>query len=189
MANIGHKLIKMCTFTETEANGVITETLAAGFSLAKPVKTGLNINFSETPLYAGDTLAENAKEFVDGTVTHELSDLSDDEYAKTTGASISTGGEVTDSGEDVRPFIREGWISTRMKNNVKSYRVVVLRKVQFTPEAEEYETKGKSTAFKTPSIKGTVMLDKDGNWRNKQTFDTEAAAIAYLDSKVNIPAT
>ena len=51
---------------------------------------------------------------------------------------------------------------------------------------EQYNTKGETTAFQTPTIEGRVTKDTTGNLYYRTLEETEAAAIIYLNGKAGI---
>ena len=71
-----------------------------------------------------------------------------------------------------------------MVSNVKKYRAIWLPKVQFGEPADTNATKG--YAFNTPVLEGTIAPDDSGDWKNEQTFTTEAEAKTYLEGKSGV---
>lgn len=180
MAKIGLKLPKYCVLKDEN------ETLDVGKVMAKAIKADIKVNIEDIELYADDGIDESLKEFKDGALTQEINDLEDDVVSDLLGHKISQDGELTANGDDVSPFVRVGFIVRRIKNKVITYRTIVLMKVQYGLPDESYETKGQNTSLKTTTIVGKIYRNKDGDWKKQKTFATEAEAITYLNSMVNI---
>ena len=58
--------------------------------------------------------------------------------------------------------------------------------MQFSEPNTETETKGESTAYKSPSLSYKVMEGADRQWKKEKTFDTEKEARDWLNGLVNI---
>ena len=162
------------------------ETPTSG-RLAKAIQADLSIQLNEAKLHADDSLAESDKSFRDGTLTLGVDDLNDTIQKELLGHKIDTEtGEITANGNDNNPYIGIGFISISKKDGDQKFRAIWLPKTQFAEPSETNQTKGESTAFSTPSMPGTIMLDDNGNWKYENSFATLALAKAYLDTKAGI---
>jgi hypothetical protein len=65
---------------------------------------------------------------------------------------------------------------------VRNYKVEFLSKVKFGEPSEENATKGESVEFGTTEIEGTVAALANGEWSKAKVFESETAAITYLES-------
>ena len=186
MALTGFRYPKACKITETSG----AETLGAGFAIAKGVKVDATINTSKQVLYADDGPAESVNIFTGGTGTLEGDDISLETAAKLAGATYSstgeTSGEVVFAAEDTPPFFRYGHIGRKMVEGVTKFVVTVYMKVQFDIPVENLETQGANVTLKTTSVGFTLFRNLAGDWRKQKAFDTEAAAVTYLNGLVNI---
>lgn len=188
MAKTGLTDLFYCPITETETNGVITETLGTGKVLGQAVRVAENIQTAEAKLYANNGVAESVKEFVSGELTVEFDNITDETYAEIHGASTdSTESDVIDSGDDVPPFLRIGTIITEMKNNTPKYRGVVYLKAQFKLPNEESRTQGENLEFTGFTEVADLMLNADKNWRRFKRHNTYSEALAYVKKHVNFP--
>lgn len=191
MAAIGLEYCAYSALTENESAG--TFTYGTGKRGRKMIKADIKINYFDEPLYADDGEAESIKEFIDGTITINQDSLTDtmkvDFFGNTT-SSVTIGeatvSQVTSKDTDVSPFVGVGYIEPMIIDKVRKYRAVFLTKVQFAEPDESAETKGKTIAWQTPIIVGTIMRRNDGAWKEEATVDSLATAIAYLKSKVNL---
>lgn len=72
-------------------------------------------------------------------------------------------------------FYRQSVVSGR-----KSYSALWLYKVKLWEGESTHETKGDSINYVTPSLSGRAFPAENGIWRQMQTFEEKAAAIAWL---------
>ncbi len=114
------------------------------------------------------------------------------EYTKFTGSTFTasttyyekntTNGEVIRKDTDVAPYVAFGRIITKIVNGVYKYKVEFLCKVKFKDSMPDEKTKGESVEFTAPTIEGTILKKKNGEWSRTKTFDTYAEAHEYLTS-------
>ena len=187
MAQIGLKYLVCAPITETPA----AASYADGIVMSYAIKADISIELNEAVLSADDRIVENIKEFKNGKVTLNGDHLSYSTLALLLGhkKSTDTGGveTLTARGDDDGAFVGVGFYATSIKDGVKKYRAIWLRKVKFGIPNESLETKGDGgIKFQTPSIEGTVLTDVTGVWKEEGLFPTEAAAKAWLDEKAAI---
>jgi phi13 family phage major tail protein len=157
--------------------------------LAKAIQADLSIQLNEAKLYADDGVAESDKSFRDGTITLGVDDLNDIIQKELLGHAIDeASGEITANGNDNNPYVSVGFISISKKGGAQKFRAIWLPKTQFAEPSETNQTKGESTAFSTPTMTGTIMLDDTQNWKYENSFATIAEAKTYLDGKAGIAA-
>lgn len=191
MAGIGLQYSVYAPLTENEVAG--TFTYGTGKKGRKLIKADIQINTTDSPLYANDGLSENSKEFTDGTMTvnqDELPDVMRKDFLGNTTNELTVGEEtvqeLTSKDTDVQPYFGYGFIQSKKIDGVRMYRAVFFTKIQFGEPDESAETKGKSIAWQTPTIVGTIMRRIDGAWRQEVTVASLETAIAYLKQKANI---
>jgi hypothetical protein len=68
----------------------------------------------------------------------------------------------------------------------KKYCAVWYPKTKYNEPSDESQTRGDSIEYLTPSIEGGIFALDNGDWRYKEIFDTEAAALAWLKNKAGI---
>lgn len=192
MAKIGmlypkYSVITIGTDTST---GAETETYGDLKVMGKAVRASVTINTAEAKLYADDGLAEMVKEFVEGSITAETDDMEDSVAADLYGATLTEGtqgatGKIVYKDTDASAYLRFGFIVRRMKASKYQYKAIVYTKVMFDIPNEDYETKGETITFKTNSITGKVMRNKDRIWKTTSLWvDTLTAAETFLDANV-----
>lgn len=175
MANIGMKLLKYAVLSEDETTYGIVKTMG------KAISANISINTSEGSLYADDTLAEFETSFQSANVTLTLDDDNDTVFSEILGKTMdTTSGIVSSSINDNSPYIGFGYIVSKVKNNVKTYRAQFFPKIKFKPFIPDANTKGDSITYGTPSIEGTTIANNSGIWEQHVDKTTEAEAITAL---------
>ena len=178
MAKIGLSYLRDSNLTEAQDG---TPTFDGAKMLGKAVSSSTSITNNSAELYADDALAESDTSFQSGTLTLGTDDDRDTVFAPLLGHEVTEEGEVISNANDVAPWVGVGRIITKIVENVRYYKAVVLLKVKFAEPNDDDNTKGASVAFGTPSIEGKIATLANGNWRLSQTFPTKDEAIAYIE--------
>lgn len=174
MAKIG---LKYMVYKGVETQGVI----------GKAIQADISITSNNEKLHADDVVVESDRSFQNGTVTLGIDDLSDVIQTAFLGHTVDVEeGEIVSNSGDVAPYVGIGFYAVKKVNNIKKYRAVFLKKVQFAEPNDTNATKGETTTFNTPTLEGTIMTLENGDWKSEQTFATEAEAITYLNEKAGI---
>ena len=166
--------------------GILTEdaTGAASYGEAKKparaVSCNVEITSNNAALYADDMLAESDNSFQSGTVTMGLDEDDIETMADLLGHTV-TSGEIVRNANDTAPYVGLGRVVTKMVNGAYKYKVEFLHKVKFAEPSQSNTTKGANLEFGTVEIQGTVSTLENGDWSKAKSFDTKAAAIAYLE--------
>ena len=157
-------------------------------SLEKVIDEKFAPEYNNAELYASDGLAESDYSFKKGTLTITVANDDDTKDAELLGNTTATN-EVTKSIDDTAPDVGYGHIVTKMVNGAKKYKVEFFPRVKFSKITTDAKTRGEGVEFGTTTIEGVVYPLTEafngltaGVWEKHQTFDTEAAATAYLDS-------
>ena len=187
MAFIGLKYMICAPVTETD-NDV---TYADGIVMSNAISSEISIELNEAKLSADDRIVENIKEFRNGSLTLKGDHLSYQTLALILGHKVDTGTDgneiLTASIDDDGQFVGVGFYATSIQSGVRMFRAVWLRKVKFGVPNETLETKGDAgITFKTPEVKGTILADVLGKWKEEGMFPTEAAARTWLNGKAAI---
>jgi len=159
MATIGLRDLFRAPITINEDG---TESYGTPVRMAKAIQAQLAITTAEAKLFADDGVDENVKEFVNGTLTLGINDLSPSEQAAVLGQTQDEDGVVFAGENDDPPYFAIGF---RARKTGGRYKFVWLYKVKFAIPDENYETKGDSISFNTPSIVGTIIKRADGKWK------------------------
>lgn len=158
-----------------------------GFECGKAITVNVTPNYNEAKLYANNQLAENVKEFKDGNITLGTDRL------PSTAAEVCFGHDVSDDGREVTykagdssNNVGVGFYVDRNIDSVRDYEATVVYKVKFNESANEYNTKGDTIEFKTPSIEGTIAALKTGEWKKTKIFETKDEAVSWLKETLGI---
>jgi len=186
MAQIGLRHFTYSVITDGKYTGA---NKLSGAINCKP-----SLTIAEATLYADDTVAESAKEFVKGTLSLTTADDDDTVFAGLLGHSVdSTSKEVIKAVDDVAPYVGFGRVVVRIVNNVKKYRAEFFPKVQFKDYQTEGKTKGENIEFATPTIEGTIFAHEETIntvaklvWEHHKTFDSDAEAQTYLTDLMKV---
>ena len=177
------KYVKVTVSEDEDGNEI--ESLGTVKIPGKGINLNATINTSDTTLYADDGVGEYDTEFIDGNITLELDDLTDEAEADFTGAAVGTDGDMLNKSTDVASYIRQGGVIGRIKNNVKQYRAVIYLRVKYGIPADSFATKAQTTTYGTPTISGKIFKNQRNEWRYKSKWvDTVEEAEALLDSKL-----
>jgi len=131
--------------------------------MAKAIQAQLSITTAEAKLFADDGVDEQVKEFVSGQLTLGVNDLIPGEQAIVLGQKQDADGVLYASDADDPPYFAIGFRASKMRGRFK---YLWFYKVKFAIPDENFQTKGDSIAFNTPSIVGTIVKrDKDGKWK------------------------
>lgn len=189
MAKLGLKYPVYAVATETGS----AITYGSGAVLAKAISANVSIETNDVKLYADDAVAESDHSFSSGTITIEIDDFANAAQKALLGyaegievdASLGTK-ELKASGTDSPAYVGFGFYGKKMVSGASKWRAIWLKKVQFSEPDDEMKTKGETTEFGTTSLEGTIMVAADGYWKEEGTFDTEAEAVSYLNTKSGI---
>lgn len=154
----------------------------------KAIAFDISPNYAEATLNGDDSVAENVREFTSADLTLGTTYLPTKIYEimfghTVTEASEGKGANVKFNANDSAEYVGIGIIQPQMIDGKKTYQAMFIYKAKFSEPSESYETKGDSITFGTPSISGNAYAQEDGNWREKEDFDTEASAIEWITKK------
>lgn len=158
MTQVGLKNIYVAKLTET-GEVVTYET---------PRKIGHAITANVTPnvetavLHADDRAIESEETLADIDIELNVSDLSVEDYSFLLGANIDENGGVTDSINNVAPYVALGFEVSLTKGGKRMY---WYYKGKFGIPSSEHTTKQGTTAYQTPSISAKFLPRADGKWR------------------------
>lgn len=177
MAKIGLKNLLFGVLTEASDG---TATYGAAVKPAKAISCSVSITNNEAKLFADDVLAESDTSFQSGKVSLGIDDEDLEIMATLLGHTI-TDGEMVRNSNDTAPYVGLGRIVTKMVGGNYKYKVEFLCKVKFAEPSQDENTKGESLEFGTSTIEGQIATLANGNWSKAETFDSLAAAQAYLN--------
>lgn len=188
MAKIGLRdpYYAIVTLGTDSSTGAETESLGTAKRLAKAVQLQTNINAPTTKLYADDGVAESVTEFIDGSGTITVDELSDDAAVDLFNATkLQTSNDIVNKGSDGCAYVRLGFVVRRIKNGVTAYRGIVMARAQFVIPSEQWETKGEQIVLNTTQMQFNLYRDIKDVWRKMSPWESSyATANAWMLAKI-----
>ena len=172
-------------------------TYGAGKVVGHAIAGNLTITRNSNPLYGDDTIVEDDNSITAMSLELGVDDLTEEVRTymlglvkKTTGTGTAAVDTYYDT-DAAAPYVGLGYIRVRRLDGVTKYEALWYYKAMFSEEAETGATKGESIEWQTPTITGRCMglsIDNTGalTFRKKQYFDTESAAITWLNGLAGI---
>ena len=176
----------------TETGSSISYSNGAALGAARDINIAWER--SSEDLNGNDTVILTDRTIVGGTVTLGLTHITDDIEVNVLGCeegteidAVTHAKELSESESSEPVYVGFGiYGEVKDDSNNTRWRAMWIKKIQFTKANDESETKRSGAAYKTPTLVGQIMKAADGKWREKGTFSTEAAAIAWLNTKSGI---
>lgn len=167
---------------------VKTGTYSDGFKCGTAVGTDVDPQYSESKVFGDNKLVIDHSEFKFANVKLQVTQLPLKAANVMFGHTVDeTANKVVYKDTDVANYVGYGFYASEVNDNgEKKYIAAVLPKVKFKDTADSYETKGENINFKTPSLAGVATSNSDSEWREKQWFDSEDEAIAFIKDYLNI---
>ena len=67
-----------------------------------------------------------------------------------------------------------------------TFKAMIIPKLRLMDGADTYTSNGDTITITTPQLAGTALVNLSGDWFVEKTFTTEADALAYIKSTLNI---
>lgn len=192
MAYIGmRKPVAATVASYTEGSAI---TYNAGFVIGPAVSATINFEVNDNPDYGDDIAIDNDSGINGFSGTMETNDVADSVRAGLLGWTLNTADSSYYVTDEAAPYVGFGYIRVKMYQGTRTYEAFWFHKAQFVPASLNAATKQKQITWNHPqmNIKGFgVYLDSTGKARyfDFKSFETEAAAVTWLNGKANITAT
>ena len=179
MATVGLRDLFYAKITEVTDETSTKTTYDAPKRMAKAINADLSVEVAEGKLHADDAVDEVEREFVGGTLTLGVNDISDEVQADLLGHTLAEDGTLYANADDSAPYVALGF---RCKKPGGKFKYIWLYKVKFGEPSENYATKGENITFNTPTITGDIMRrPDDNNWKAQHTgLPSEAVPAAWF---------
>lgn len=195
MAFIGLRYPVVATMT-SHTDGA-EPVYGTGMVIGHAIQANLTISRNDNPLYADDRIVEDDNGITGMSLELGLDDISETVQAYMLGVVKETAGSGTSAvdtyfdNDQGAPVVGVGYIRVRRLAGVTSYQATWIYKLTFGFTDENAQTKGESIEWQTPTITGRAQgVSRTGSgrldFRARQTFETEAAAMAWLKTKAGI---
>lgn len=162
-----------------------------GFVIQEARNATVNREYQNNPLYGDDRIVDDDNGMTGLTMSFESTGLSDTDRVNLLGEEAygSTGQWVSDN---ETPWGGFGYIRKMRDNGVKKFEAWITLKIKFQEETQTTATKEGSITWNTPTLNGRaagLYVDSSDKLRFQlhQTFETIAAAKAFLNSMLNVP--
>jgi phi13 family phage major tail protein len=185
MASMGLKYLVWAKMATEPADAI--PTYEAGKAIGKMVSANLAIEINEGELYADDMLVEQISEFKRAEFTAEVANIALEDQAILYGAQY-VDNELRAGKDDTPPLGGIGGYQVIVVDGVRKYRAWFFPKVRAVMPDWDAATRGDSITFGTQPIQMKVFSPAYGPWMYRQEFTTEAAAKAYVDTKLGVAA-
>jgi len=191
MAAVGMKYLTFAPISAETAYSAIT--YGTGVVAEHAISGNITYNYDEQSLYGDDKLAEYYKGLTGYDIELGLTELDNALVVLLGIERAATSDSVTTYHmvDDNQTAVGVGFVQTLIVNGVKSYTGYWFHKVSFTINSETAQTKGETVEWQTPTLNGKgwgVELDATNGvqYRERQVFTTEAAALAWLKGKAGV---
>ena len=193
MAGFGLKHLVVAPVTAETAS---TITYGTGAVCEHARRAAITYNWDEAKLYGDDKLAEYIKSLQDADIELETTELTPAtavlmglEVEKT--ASTSSTPAVYTMVTDQSDSVGVGYVAVDFINGEKVYTGVWIHKVTFTRNNEERSTKEDTVNWQSPTVSGkcwplALGANGENQIRDFSEFETETAAVAWVNSKAGI---
>ncbi|MEN6594694.1 MAG: hypothetical protein ABFC31_07115 [Clostridiaceae bacterium] len=163
-----------------------TLTYGTGFEIAELTSAALNITLASGELWTNNRLAYTKDRFSSGEFTPNIDVIPAAVAVSIFGCSMD-GSEVVYNESDVPPYIGLAFYETlEDQAGTESYRCRLIVKAKAKLANKSVATKNNSVSFQTSDQPFKMFAATSGNWMIEEEFTTEAAAIAWVDDKLNV---
>lgn len=163
------------------------------------IQEARNVNISKTyadnPLYGDDRIVDDDNGLTALGMSFEPTGLSDSDRVLLFGEkTISVGGVTAYAeGDNETPYGGFGYIRRMRENGVKKFEGWIVLKIKFQEESQNTTTKEGNIQWNTPTLNGraaSLLIDSsdEQKFRVHFTFETIAAAKAWINTVLNVPA-
>lgn len=168
----------------SEGAGVLP-TYGAGFILSKMSKIVDTPNNVNVEAYYDDELEDSVFEVKSRTLAIDAMEPDDTSIEAVYGATVDDD-TVEYGSEDNIPFVGVAYYRRLRSSGVYSYQGVYYPKAKAVPSAQTHTGKGANMILEGVTISMTAYACETGKNKYTKVFDTEAAAKAWVDSKLGV---
>ena len=151
--------------------------------------------YNENPLYGDDRIVDDDNGLQSLTMSFESTGLSDADRVALFGESQATVGGLTAylESDNETPWGGFGYIRKMRLNGTKKFEAWIALKIKFQEESQATNTKEGTISWGTPTLNGraaALYIDSSDQMRFRahQTFETIAAAKAWINTVLNVSA-
>ena len=169
----------------SEKDGVIT--YGKGMILDRLMNVKVSPEYESPTVFADDGIAEQMNLFKSAAVELGTTTIPVDAEPIIFGNTYDEeNNTITDKSEDNGSFCGFGFFICERIDGKNVYKLHWLKKVKFKVPSDEFETKGETINFKTPTISGTAYEDCTTEWRHREILADAKIAKNTLLTLANI---
>lgn len=169
-------------------------TYGTGVVIQEARNATITKTYNDNPLYGDDRIVDDDNGMTALSCSFEPTGLSDSDRVLLFGETVKSVGGVTAQAETDKetPYGGFGYIRKMRDNGVKKFEGWIILKIKFAEESQATNTKEGSISWGTPTLNGRaagLYIDNSDelHWRIHYTFDTIAAAKAWINTVLNVP--
>lgn len=175
MAQIG---LKNLHYAEMTIGTGGTETYGTPKKIGAAVSVDINPSTQKANLFGDDMAVATDISVNEVEVTIETTDIPLADQAALLGHSFSDS-ILTANMTDVAPYVALLFESEKEDNSI---RCIKLLKGKFAPTQETINTKGEQLEYQVPSLTGTFVANKNGDWKKVKEFPKGASTASWFES-------
>lgn len=161
-----------------------------GRVLQEARKATVTKEMNDNPFYGDDHIVDDDNGMTGLTISFESTGLSNEDRVAVLGEEVGEDGIQWET-DGTAPWGGFGYIRRMRDNGVRKFEAYWTLKIKFAERSQETSTKESQITWGAPTLEGTATClqvdDSDHQkWRGHETFDTAAAAKAWLNGLANI---
>lgn len=170
------------------------ETYSNGIAAGKAMSGEVNLEYEDVSLYGDGTRADPGKMLIGGKIKLEVTRLSLQAQALVGGHTYTAAGtdpvtpaKIVSKKNDEPNVVGLGFVVLERDEEKVIHTIALFYpRVQFASPNASYKTKEKNSNYQTPTIEGDMLESVSGEFEEKTEHATDAAALAYLKTKLSI---
>ncbi len=170
-------------------------TYGSGRVIQEARNATITKTYNDNPLYGDDRIVDDDNGLQSLTMTFESTGLSNDDRVMLFGETQATVGGLTAflESDNETPWGGFGYIRKMRENGTRKFEAWITLKIKFQEESQATNTKEGTISWGTPTLNGraaALYIDSSDQMRYRvhQTFDTIAAAKAWINTVLNVSA-
>lgn len=170
-------------------------TYGAGRVIQEARNATITKTYNDNPLYGDDRIVDDDNGLQSLTMSFESTGLSDADRVALFGETQATVGGLTAylESDNETPWGGFGYIRKMRDNGTKKFEAWITLKIKFQEESQATNTKEGTISWGTPTLNGraaALYIDSSDHMRYRahQTFETIAAAKAWINTVLNVSA-
>lgn len=161
-------------------------TYGTGFEVAQLASADEAVNSASGELYLNGTRKHYRSKFTGGSFTLAIDDLGVMESIALLGCRM-LGTKLAYNENDKAPYVGLATIEELSgEDDDTTFRAVCYPRVKAKIANKSVKTKDNGVSFQTRQLPFELFADKDGDWKVEEEFATEAAAIAWCKTLLNV---